>query len=938
MTNPVQSLDDFELRHLLTHLEASGRVDDLHRLLALDFVPTAAAQEGALSRLWAALRRRPRPASERRVNAWHDAKNAADRLDEYVADVRRGWRLAEEGSLAAIHSSGRSATLGAELRYAAIIGSLTTIGTSVTPLLAALVECGIWSAPRALAQARRPGANGQMEWSETGGAVELLHTLAKLGHTSIALESARSFPDRALRPAAIGAVGSVSGAQTKELLSEALAAARSIDDHEQRAHAVEKLAPYLDEQTVAAGAALLAPTRDANRVGWAVRSLARRMAQVGRSALAVDLVLTPWSLTGDGQPQLDQVVLSRAAEELAEFLAVEQVRRLIERLADPALAEARADVLAALAPYVPKDLLAPARKLASTVGNEFARARLVPLLVDGEASTLRKRALAAAAGADRESRHRVLLCIALRQAGSLRDQLLRDAAAAAIDSEFAESRAEDLLRVLAQCGKDLRDELGVEALKRCKKINQPFRRSHALEKLALLVAEPLRGEVLRHALHAAAESGNTEREAAIARLMGSGAVREVLAKLQTIADDTVPWGTRAFRAGIVLRNCLLPDVDTFLAATTTDLSDRNDEQFALDRAAEGLVALGRASDTLAAIDMRGPRPHANALAALIRRLPFDLLDRAAKLVQRVRPDYDRADSQAALGIRFVEAGRLDEGYRLCRELVDAKPSGGMEYVAKQLVRDAAPLLASRGQVDLALALCEACKDAEARTLAAANCAEYAEATEARRLLAAAIAWIDRARPTGHAYFATELAGALVRGGMIDDALRIAAASPEPVRVLARIASYVAEPRQSEIIAAARRQAAEAFETSRNRLALMYNLESLLLVAPVGRSRDAILGELIAQIDAETALGITDYRLNSTPLETQLSFLARFLAEHDPPRGYEIWRRVLHDASSRGRSRLTSRLGELAPLCAALATPEARQDIVQAVEHVSAWWP
>ncbi len=232
--NPVSNLNAFELRHLTNHLEAAGRIQDLHRLLRLDFA-LGAPPNGCWSRL---LRRDPAP--QQRVNAWYDAKLAADQLDAYVVDVRHAWRLAEETSMAAIEAGGRSATLGTGLRCACIIESLTSVGSAMpVPLLAALVQYGIWSAQRALAQARRPGVDRQMEWADTHDTVNLLWRLSQLGHTELARQEARSLPDPVLRASALGATGGPAG--------EALYVAASIADPERRAHAVRLLAPYLDD-------------------------------------------------------------------------------------------------------------------------------------------------------------------------------------------------------------------------------------------------------------------------------------------------------------------------------------------------------------------------------------------------------------------------------------------------------------------------------------------------------------------------------------------------------------------------------------------------------------------------------------------------------------------------------------------------------------------
>ncbi|MCB8923966.1 MAG: hypothetical protein H6662_20490 [Ardenticatenaceae bacterium] len=60
-SNPVAQLTRYELRHLVAHLEQSGRIGDLHRLLALE-------------------------TGEQR-NAWYEAKDAVGDLQGYLDDV-----------------------------------------------------------------------------------------------------------------------------------------------------------------------------------------------------------------------------------------------------------------------------------------------------------------------------------------------------------------------------------------------------------------------------------------------------------------------------------------------------------------------------------------------------------------------------------------------------------------------------------------------------------------------------------------------------------------------------------------------------------------------------------------------------------------------------------------------------------------------------------
>ena len=66
--SPLTRLTDYELRHLISHLIATGRAVDLHRLLELELA------DGR--------------------NAWFEAKGAGGRTGEYAADLAAAWQLA----------------------------------------------------------------------------------------------------------------------------------------------------------------------------------------------------------------------------------------------------------------------------------------------------------------------------------------------------------------------------------------------------------------------------------------------------------------------------------------------------------------------------------------------------------------------------------------------------------------------------------------------------------------------------------------------------------------------------------------------------------------------------------------------------------------------------------------------------------------------------
>jgi hypothetical protein len=710
----------------------------------------------------------------------------------------------------------------------------------------------------------------------------------------------------------------------------------AISDPETRARAVQKFAPYLDRGTVDAAARLLTPGSIDSHVGWAVRALSQHMAQIGEGRRAVELVLQPWTLddaSNSGDASLDLVVLCRSVEEMACHLGPADVRALIARLADPTLVSARGEVLAALAPYLPGDVLDQARALAATVNGE-TQGRLQAALVDGDPATLRERARETAAKQDRQDRARVLTCIALRQQEALRERLLADAVDAAVRGRYSEARAEDMLTVLAEAGRQLRTERAGSVLRQCRKISDPFRRSYALERLANMLEEPRRTKVLRKALRAATASNSRTREAYLAALVGRDPVIKLLARLQPLGLDD--------RGRIALRAWLRPDIETLLTGGRDEIGANLRD---LDHVAEVLVSQGRAEAALAALGPSGFIGGCDdGLAALIRHLPADCMDRAATVVRRIRPRWERARPQAALAARLVELSRVEEGYRLCRELVEARPAGGIEYVAVSAVEEVVPLLGAAGRLDLAEALCSSAEGAGVYLLALIKKADRAEPQQARTLLESVLARLDEEMSAGRLRspidvdrLGEEMAGPLLRHGLVDQALEIAERARQPVRVLARIVAHADEPERSKVFETAYQRVRGPGPGHGDRESSLTNLEFLLRVADE-TEHDRLLTEYLAGLEAEKADSTMDFDLNSTPLQQHLPFLGTQLTERARLRGHEVWRLALHELRGQPRSRMTDVVGSLAPLAAVLAAPEAATELSRALDDVGAWWP
>jgi hypothetical protein len=118
----------YDVRHLTTHMEKAGRIEDLHSLLK--------AEMG-------------------KRNAWYEAKDAVNDITGYLNDVEQA-RLDAVASYNSVDSDRVGQIIGRQCRYALITTSLKSL-TRFFPaaLLVALVNEGVWEAERGLDYTRR---------------------------------------------------------------------------------------------------------------------------------------------------------------------------------------------------------------------------------------------------------------------------------------------------------------------------------------------------------------------------------------------------------------------------------------------------------------------------------------------------------------------------------------------------------------------------------------------------------------------------------------------------------------------------------------------------------------------------------------------------------------------------------------------------------------
>ncbi len=185
--DPFAKLNDYELRHLVAHLEKADRAQELHCLLAWE---TATGR-----------------------NAWYQARRAHGDLAGYTGDLMRAMRLTRDGPVGESDKNEQTPGLHLQVRYCLMLASLRSLAINVTPgLLAALVDRGYWSLGTALGNVENIADND-----------EKARALASI---------ADRFP----------------GAERIRISKEALGLIRQIHSPAQRASAVVNLLPYLPSE------------------------------------------------------------------------------------------------------------------------------------------------------------------------------------------------------------------------------------------------------------------------------------------------------------------------------------------------------------------------------------------------------------------------------------------------------------------------------------------------------------------------------------------------------------------------------------------------------------------------------------------------------------------------------------------------------------------
>ena len=891
--------DGYGLRHIVAHLEASGRHDDLRGLLRAEW-----------------------PGSPRPENAWHTAQSQAGDHGRYLRDVDRARRAAQTATDEALKKGEPAVSAGDEFGYALLIGSVNSQRLKLGPaLLVALLRHRLWTEARAVAESEQipdPAvrAKALAALAPQLGGERLDRALAD---TFIA---SRTITEDWLRASALTALAPhLRGEQRADALREALEAVLVISNDASRAHALIALAPHVEGEARA----------------WA---LAEALRAAGDHPLtrAVALAAIAGNAAGD---QLGTVL----AEALSELFKITDE-------------STRVWALEALAPHLTSSFLDQGFAVTRNVTSESARARVLGALarhLEGERCerVLDEAVTAACAEPDNALRAYALTTLVPQLSGDRRNEALttaHDAAQSVADprrrawafEELMPHLSQELVRqALDEAGMihdDLAPILGatlgaatgrglVDALTVARTMADASARAKALAALAPHLAGDLLEEVLVEAVQAARSARDDAwrvwmlvqllpyipvegRHAVLAEALDVACALKEEAprawRLTTLAPHLTGEGLD--RAVTVARSIgHEPSRARALAALAPQLApDRRDEVLieALDAAAAvGEEVLGICDNTLSSAASSG------------------VIARALAVASGIDDEGERAATLAALAPRLTSQG-LDEARDVAREIAAA-------HLRSRALASLAPYFAV-GRSDDAL------EEALVSARAVADCALRVDALVA-------------------------LAPHL-RGERLDDALdeAVDAALERPdgfhrAHAVGTLAPYLAGERLSQVLAEAL-DAVNGVEDGMHRVVLLLQLAPHLSRESLGHAAsDAFTAALQTtdEMQRAMALAVLASHLTDAELERAFQESLRMYAPHarilvagailahggfaDTTR-LHVWRSILAVASSLGRDAIADAASKLEPDLARLGGSSAIDRALGWLSSVQRWWP
>jgi hypothetical protein len=628
-----------------------------------------------------------RPLVETR--AWAEAWEALEgSFGGYLGDVQAFWQRVAAENRRAAEENQPAPHLGDEIRCALIEASLHSLAANLPPQLPALlVQHGLWTPRQALTYI----CQNPDEWQRAEAFEKLLPFLPP-ELLPEALAAAREIEDVGARARVLTALAA---RLPPELLPEALSAGREIKYAEDRARVLTALAERLPTELLPEALAAAREIKYAEDRARVLTALAERLPEVWPEALAAareikDANARAKVLTALAErlPEVWPETLAAAKEIKDANARAKVLTALAERLPPELLPEAlaaareikdsgaRIDALTALAERLPQvwpETLAAAREIKDTYARADALTRLVGHFPEVMPEIL------AVDGIPPDIYASMLITVAKRLPAELLSQVL-DATRKLPYSFESDRPFADALTALAAC---LPPKLLSEALAVARELEDVHDRARVLAALAERFPE-----VLPEALAAARKIGygewRAEALAALAKRLPPELLPEALAAAREIKGE---W-SRA-RTLIALAERLPLEMLPKALAAAREIKNA----YACAEVLALLVV--RFPETLPeALAFTRKIKHASArarlLTALAERLPPELLPEALAAAREIKDSGARADVLTALAKRLPPE-LLSEALASTREIeVEWRRARALAALAERLPPELLP--------------------------------------------------------------------------------------------------------------------------------------------------------------------------------------------------------------------------------------------------------
>jgi Alcohol dehydrogenase GroES-like domain len=978
--DPVAQLNDYEVRHLPTHLAAAGRISELVRLLDVE--------------------------TSQRRNAWYLARVRGDPSGAgYLADVALARRLAS--------------AVGLRARLVLFESSVRSVASGVPPeLLQRLVASGRWTPTDALNAVRGmedprqrrdallkvlPRLDGEVRaaaWemlkATSAGALDLAEAVESLPEDlrlvalryglSVARASgpgwARDssivaltlrFPDGALAEAVAAipmlvvprsradAIAGLAERLPDGLLRRALTEARAIGDAGERARALTAIAPRLargdrsavlrealregqrgDDRRMVVHVLCIQARHGPSRRRRAALAQARRIARSLRDPMdmAWALKCVAQAMGGAERRGMMERALSAARAASLEWdraqaiswligdLPVDLLQKELLDLRSIAGNDSRRHVLVALIDHLPERLLGKALAEARHLGAGEHRAMVIERLGPRLPPNLLRDALASGL-AIRDERQRANAICAL--APRLEEPLLGRALAAVAVLRSEEERS----RGLAAIGPRLPERLIDDALSIARSMQSGWHRARALSAISETVALTAGTTLLDEAIASAREIADVAPRAdALIRLAAevSPGRRPWVREHALACIRSMPRGCGRVTALIEsLSTLAASERERLLTEALEDarrLVEPGERSECLRRLAgylphrEAALVLDEALAVVARI--RGDRGRADALRRFAPTLRGEQLDRALDIARRIK----------TLGVRVeaisVVASRLPASRRapiLARALVGARSIEGGSARARGLSSLAAGLTADRRPRVLAQAAAAAREPArlEARVEPLVAVAARTSGRERAKLLAEALAAANAIKDALSRGNALRTVAASLPPNVARDAVTAARLVDDPLgraRALRVLVARVTERERQQVA----REALDAIGGIGDEWNVAGEIDALLADLP-----DDLLGAALTLV-LSRAPGATALPLARLAVRWPAACRSAGIPEH-------VAVSATLDAFARGRRpQALAAISAVIPVLRSLGGVAVLDELAQALVDTATWWP